>query len=281
MTALSGLAAAAAFATALGLPCSGAFAQDAPAADVVGLQAGMSYDAIATVLKSRGELSSIETARQWIRESHGVQTRQLLRASDGIDCAAGVSARKARWHVDCDTFGSRFQARKDVANQIIVAFTGMPGDETAASVWRRTVFPEGASPSISAIEEALVQKYGKPHIRQTDSGYYSMSHRSGATMLNWIYTPDGKWVGASDALKSRCVNGPKPWFAASHSWNGACGLTIRAEILPIPGQRLLAQELNVTLVRQKDLIDALAKFDADLKLAVQGSADNAATKPDL
>jgi hypothetical protein len=266
---------------AMCIAAGGAFAQAAPDADVVGLQAGMSYDAIVKVLESRDELASIETAGQWIRESHGVQTRQLLRASDGIDCAPGESARKARWHVDCETIGDRFQARKNVANQIIVAFIGMPGNETAASVWRRTVFPEGASPSISALEEALVQKYGKPHVRQTDSGYYSMSHRSGATMLNWIYTPDGKPVSASDSLKSRCVNGPKPWFTASHSWNGACGLTLRAEILPVPGQRLLAQELNVTLVRQKDLIDALAQFDADLKLAVQQSAGKAAKKPDL
>src|SRR3546814_10062725 len=71
-----------------------------------------------------------------------------------------------------------------------------------------------------------------------------MSHRTGATNLNWIFAANSGRIGNDDSLKHRCVNGPKPWFATEHSWSGGCGLTIRAEILPVPSNSLLVQVLN-------------------------------------
>jgi len=119
------------------------------------------------------------------------------------------------------------------------------------------------------------------HFRQTESGYYSTTHRKGATNLGWIYGPDGQRIMKPDSLKQRCVNGPKLWFTAEHNWNAGCGLTIRAEIFPQPGNRLLAQELNVTLVNQKQLVTRLKIFDADLKAAVEEKAGKKGKKPDL
>jgi hypothetical protein len=151
----------------------------------------------------------------------------------------------------------------------------------ARSLWRRSVFPQAQSPTVSAVMAALTEKYSEPHIRQTEAGYYSMSHRNGATNVNWIYSPEGARIVDSDSMKQRCVNGPKPWFTTEHSWNGGCGLTIRAEILPVPGNALLVQELNVSVVHQKDFITALGDFDAALNAAVEQQAEGSAAKPEL
>src|SRR3546814_6216167 len=92
-----------------------------------------------------------------------------------------------------------------------------------------------------------------------------MSHRTGATNLNWIFAANSGRIGNDDSLKHRCVNGPKPWFATEHSWSGGCGLTIRAEILPVPSNSLLVQVLNVSVVNQRELIEALGRFEAEIK----------------
>ena len=262
------------------LLCTGALAQAAPADDVVGLEIGMSFDESVALAKKMDDVALTETVEQWIRQNHGVPTRQLLRASDGKACASKPKPQRG-WQPfpTCSTDGGRFQARQDIGNEIIVAFAGMPGNEEAISIWRHTLFKSGEQPAVSAVEQALMEKYGKPNIRQTESGYYSMSHRNGAIALDWVYAPSGKLLTDSTA-KSRCVNGPKPWFRTKHSWNAGCGLTIRAEILPVPGQRLLAQELNVTVVRQDQLMKALKKFDAGLKTAVEG-ASKQVRKPKL
>lgn len=264
------------------LPSDAAKAQtpNAVVDDIIGLRPGMSYDEISAVLQGRDDVAVIETAEQWIRQSHGLATRQLLRASDGVPCSEGEKSANVGRYTVCDTVRGRFGGRKEVFNEIVVAFTGMPDHEVAGSIWRRVVFPEGKYPTVAAVMNALTEKYGVPHIRQTTSGYYSMSHRDGATNLNWLYGPTGGIIN-DDTQKSRCVNGPKPWFAAEHSWNGACGLTIRAEILPVPGNNLLAQVLNVSVVQQKNLIDAIGRFDAEIKAAVEQRSQGEAAKPDL
>lgn len=259
----------------------GSSAQSAPVDHVVGLRAGMSYGEVVALLEKRDDVELVETAEQWVRESQGIPTRQLVRAVNGITCAANEKTTRDGWHSVCDTMRGRFQARKEVTNEIVVAFTGMPESERAGSLWRRNVFPEGKSPTVADLIAALTEKYGTPHIRQTESGYYSLSHRRGATNLNWVYTPDGRPIEGNDSLRSRCVNGPKPWFATEHSWNGACGLTIRAEILPVPGSGLLVRELNVSVVHQSSFIEQLHRFDAELKAAVQQRAQATASKPDL
>ncbi len=253
------------------LLCTDALAQAAPADDVVGLEIGMSFDESSALAKKMDDVEYTETVAQWIRQNHGLPTRQLLRASDGKACDGKPKPQRG-WQPFpiCSTDGDRFQARQDIGNEIIVAFAGMPGHEQAISIWRHTLFKSGEQPTVSAVEQTLMEKYGKPNIRQTESGYYSMTHRNGATALDWVHAPSGK-LFTDRTAKSRCVNGPKPWFRTKHSWNSGCGLTIRAEILPVPGQGLLAKELNVTVVRQDQLMKALKKFDAALKTAVEGA----------
>ncbi|MCP5367843.1 MAG: hypothetical protein H6906_10055 [Hyphomicrobiales bacterium] len=258
-----------------------AHAQGGPVADVVGLKPGLTYDEVVALLRARDDVSGVETAVQWIRQSNGQPTRQLVRGADGTPCAAGEKPLRRGFEVLCNSYGGRFEARRDIGNEIVVAFTGMPGQEKAGIIWRHTVFPDGEAPTVAALEKALAEKYGTPHMRQTEAGYYSTTHRLGAVNLNWIHAPTGARITQPDSLKARCVNGPKPWFAAKHEWNGACGLTVRAEILPQPANRLLAHALNVSVLHQRDLLTHLRLFDAALKSAVEKKSGGKAKKVDL
>src|SRR3546814_9302618 len=107
--------------------------------------------------------SDLETAEQWILQSHGLPTRQLLRASDGVPYADGAKATNIGWYAVCDTARGRFGALKEVTNEIVVAFTGIPEQEVAGSIWRRTVFAVGKYPTVASVIDALTQKYGEPH----------------------------------------------------------------------------------------------------------------------
>ncbi len=248
--------------------------QGSKAADIVGLTTGMSYEEVVAILKKRSDVESIGTSHKWIRQKQSAAQRQLVRGLNGIPCSQEESQkRRSREtkgsYVDCETYGKRFRGRKEVTNEIMVGFIGTQGQEVAVSFWQRTRFIDGENPTVASLEKTLVEKYGKPHMRQTESGLFSATHQKGAINLDWIFAADGKPITGPDVFIQRCVNNPKLWFAGDHSWSEACGLTIRAEILSLPGSKLLAEEINVTLVHQNFLVKTLMKFDAEMKSAVK------------
>src|SRR3546814_6185443 len=66
--------------SALLMPPAGTATAQAPGSvvdDIVGLRVGMSYDAVVALLEGRDDTPEIETAEQWIRQSHGLPPRQL------------------------------------------------------------------------------------------------------------------------------------------------------------------------------------------------------------
>lgn len=255
--------------------------EGAPADDVLGLRPGMSWNDVEALLACRQGQKTLQTAELWsLRQNYGIPTRQLLRSSDGIPCTEADLPRRRGEPSVCDSGGGRFEPVKNVSEEFIVAFTGMDGDESARAIWRRSVFQQGQYPLVSDLVAALSEKYGAPHLRATDSGYYSMSHRPGALNLNWVYDHAGQRA-QDDSAKHRCVNGPKPWFAAEHGWNSGCGLTIRAEILPAPGNSTQARELNVMVMNQRDLYASSQAFDTALRAASEAKARSSAPKPEL
>lgn len=68
------------------LPCTDALAQTALAGDVVGLKIGMGFDESNALAGKMDDVADTETVAQWIRQNHGLPTRQLPRASDGKPC---------------------------------------------------------------------------------------------------------------------------------------------------------------------------------------------------
>ncbi|HZX22548.1 MAG TPA: hypothetical protein VFF18_03365 [Woeseiaceae bacterium] len=251
----------------------------APVDDVADLRPGMSFDDVESLLECRGDILNFDVAESWARNSQGQPTRQLLRAAAGDICPA--EARTAGGG-GCEDGGYGFELLQNLSEEFIVAFTGLPQAERAGIIWRRTIFPAGEYPTVSSLQEALVEKYGQPHLAANQEGYYSLGHRRGTVTYSWVYDAQQRPIAASDsALRSRCVNGPRPTFQRQMSWNGACGLTVRAEMVPAAGNAVLAGELNVVVVDQKRFDDAVRQFDVDLKAAIEAQHAGKGAAPDL
>ncbi|PWG62718.1 hypothetical protein [Sediminicurvatus halobius] len=238
-------------------------AEGAPVDDILGLRPGMGFVEVRDRILCRGSTPHLETAALWnVRQNYGLSTRQLLRATNGEPCTTQAA--------DCDD-GGRFTPRRDLTEEIVVLFTGMPEAERAHAIWRRTRFPAEASPSVASLVEALSEKYGAPHFQETESGMYNTSPRRGSTTLSWVYDPRNRAVPREQAagFRRNCLNGPKPYFATRHSWNGGCGLTVRAEILPVPGSELVASGLDVVVFHQSALMQGTRAFEAELAAAYE------------
>lgn len=261
--------------------------QSGPVDDIVGLRPGMSYDDVLAVLECRDELTTFQTAETWsIQQNYGFPTRQLLRATNGIACTdAERSTRAGQSAVACDTGGDRFDALKNITEEFIVLFTGMPGEEIARAVWRRSVFPEDGYPANASLVEALTEKYGAPLLQESEMTHYNAAPRPGSALtISWVYDLQGRMFPRDKAVTFRldCTNGMKPWFGAQHSWNSGCGLTIRAELMAVQGSRLMASAMDVVVVDQAALFAASREFEARLAAAYEEKArKEGGAKPDL
>jgi len=155
------------------------------------------------------------------------------------------------------------QALKNIANEIVVVFTGLPDQETARAIWRRTSFPEGGQPAIETLRKSLTDKYGAPQLDERD--------RQGRITLTWVHDLLGRPMSTVAPALNTCSRGLGAAFASSHSWSAGCGLTIRAQISPVWGNDLLAREMSLGLMHQKDFYDSGQQFERDLLAAHEAS----------
>lgn len=260
-------------------PVLAARGPDQPVDDVADLRPGMSFADVEGLLECRGNMVNFDTAAAWAIRNEGLPTRQLLRAADGDICPAEARLAGGK---ECEDGGYGFELLQNVREEFIVAFAGLPEAERAGVIWRRTVFAADEYPTVTSIQEALVAKYGQPHLAANQEGYYSLGHRRGSVTYSWVYDVRQQPIpGGDSARRSRCVNGPRPAFQRQMSWNSACGLTVRAEIMTAPENTLLARELNVVVMDQKRFDDAVKQFNIDLKAAVEAQHRGKAGAPDL
>jgi len=263
---------------------SGARPEGAPVDDIVGIRPGMALEDVQRVLECRDDVPLIEVAEKWnIQQTHGFPIRQLIRASDGTACSGQEIARDMGSYgttPKCNDGGYRFKPVKDITQEFEVVFTGMPGAEKAGAVWRRSQFPEGGNPAIDTLIASLNDKYGAPHASEKD--------RQGRTMLTWQYDLLGRPMSQSTNNFDQCRRSVNPAFQSSHSWSAACGLTISVQIAPVYGNELLAREMLMGVMHQKNFYDEGKQFEQDLLAANElrkkqeaGEAAAKAVTPDI
>ncbi|MAT84410.1 MAG: hypothetical protein CMD39_08990 [Gammaproteobacteria bacterium] len=236
-----------------------------PVDDVVGIRPGMGWDDVQWVLACRDDVPTVEAGDTWnVKQAHGIPIRQLIRASDGQPCSGQEIVRDMSSTTrSCDDGGYKFQALKNIANEIVVVFTGLPEQETARAIWRQTSFPEGGQPAIKTLRTSLTDKYDEPQLDERD--------RQGRITLTWVHDLLGRPMSTAASAFNTCSRGLGAAFASSHSWSAGCGLTIRALISPVWGNDLLARELSLGLMHQKDFYDAGQRFERDLLAAHEAS----------
>jgi len=253
-----------------------------PVQDIAGLRPGMSFEQVVAILACRGDVPQIEYAPLWnLAENYGIATRQLIRASDGQVCSGGESRAAP---AICEDAAGRLRPLKNFTQEFAVVFTGLPGQERAHAIWRHQSFPEGDYPETAELVTALTEKYGQPHMDRNTHHFYISKIRHGSIPLYWLYRhpsgtphvrPDGGLMRTMENYRD-CANGPTPWFGTRRTWNtplfnprsewrGHCGLTIRAEIVPVAGNPARASELNVVVMNQTTLLNESRSFEEALR----------------
>lgn len=243
-----------------------------PVDDIVGIRPGMSYDDVIGILACRDDVPLIETAEKWnIQQTHGFPLRQVVRASNGTPCSGQEIVRAmSSSNVTCDDGGYRFKAVKNITQEFDVVFTGMPGKEAVGAFWRRNTFAEGEQPAVESLMQSLNQKYGEPHVTEKD--------RQGRTNLSWQYDLLGRPMSNASRNFNQCRNSVSASFAAGHGWSSACGLTIKVTIAPVYGNDLLAREMNMGIMHQKNFYDAGKTFEQELAAANEARKSEAAAE---
>ncbi|AFI85462.1 hypothetical protein Q7A_2674 [Methylophaga nitratireducenticrescens] len=250
--------------------------------DIVGLRPGLLFADVRALLECRDDIRVIQTAALWsAQENYGIATRQLLRASDGIPC----TEQQAK---NCDTGGGHFEPLRDITREYIVAFTGLPEQEVARVIWRRSLYSVEDTQAISVLSEALTKKYGQPQLQATGNHSRINHVRSGSTNLVWLTSREGTPLPPPTSEFSNaamnwetCVNGLKPQFATRQGWSSGCNLTIRAEILPQPENGLLARELNMVVANQRDLYHGDTQFKNAMRIVSEEKLRSESAAPDL
>lgn len=231
-----------------------------PVDDILGLRPGMTYEDVTALLDCREPRPQLEVEERWhVSDTHGVDTRQVLRASNGEACTGREifeSSSMGRGDGKCTTV-SGFKHLKNVSDSIYVAFNGLPGAEIAGAVWRTREFEKDSRPTVASIRHSLVEKYGEPH----DSRPGRFEEK-----LSWSYDARDRRMSDSNPSVRSCRYSVAASFVGYHSWSEACGLTINALVEQDRSNPLLAEKLHIVVMRQNEFFRAGQQFKEDLAM---------------
>lgn len=146
---------------------------------------------------------------------------------------------------------------------ISVAFFGPAGQERAAAMWQDKFYDVGEGPARQSIEGELIAHYGTPHEARDQT--------TNQRTLTWAFAPDGRplrirpkegslsgmadWPAywAAGFTVAACVKNAKLDPAETPTWDGRCGLTIKAEIDSAMGDPRRTARWRVVVLEQQSL----------------------------
>ncbi|GGY37074.1 hypothetical protein [Parvularcula lutaonensis] len=227
--------------------------------DIRGLKPGLSYDdAFAAVSCAEG-IARVEDGGAFFRmNTHGFPTRQKLIASNGVACTSDDAVRGRYGQPDYEKGGCDNRLRgfsqyfKNVDDVMMLAFTGVEGEETLRGVWRARYFDAGSRPSYDAMRASLVEKYGEPHFTTHTDAW-----------LSWVFDARGRPMSQSDPNFITCANG-SPMLDGAIGWNAACGVTLAAYLHRSRSDPALIEKLDMGLIDQAGLYEGAEAMQAAL-----------------
>jgi hypothetical protein len=236
-----------------------------PVDDIQGVRFGMSFEeARAWVLCSDPLLvTSEDTSRGFRLPAEGKSVRQGFEATFA-KARVERTGRQIAQDMQDEAMGRGLnRVNRNVGpgqSKWFVGTLGMPGEERVISVSREEWFPSGREPTVSAVAQALIAKYG-PATRDEPGGDW---HR-----LSWSYDAKGARVVDGSPLYARCRANPSP--DSGLNFVEDCGLTIEAWTKALPDNPDLVQFLQVGIVDQ-------ARGYAALEATTQGLEKQAADR---
>lgn len=147
------------------------------------------------------------------------------------------------------------RARRDVEpgqSAWLVGTMGLPGEERVTDVAREEWYAEGEEPTIAAVEEALVSKYGVPTSVQRNAGQH---------ILRWAYLPDGTRLDDPDG--ARCAG--SAYRTAAVSFIATCGTVVNAVVDGRRDNPAIARTLHVRSMHQANAYALIERTSAALQ----------------
>jgi hypothetical protein len=237
----------------------------APVDDIQGVRLGMSFEeARALVLCSDPMLVTSEDSTRGFRLSaEGKSVRQGFEATFA-KARVERTGRQIAQDMQDEAMGRGLnRVNRNVGpgqSKWYVGTLGMPREERVISIAREEWFPSGREPTMSAVAQALVAKYG-PATRDEPAG--------GWRRLSWAYDAKGARIVQDSPLYARCRANPAPDSGLNFAED--CGLTIEAWTNALPDNPELVQFLQVGVVDQ-------ARGYAVLEATTQGLEKQAADR---
>ena len=236
----------------------------APVDDVIGARPGMTYEeAFNVVLCTHAFLvPQLDPTRGFTIQSYG----QKLRQGFGARSAAPRVERTAK-RVSADSLDDMLARGGNAVREDLqpgqakwfVGTLGLPGQERVINVAREERFEAGANPTVSSVEKALLDKYGKPTKQQNTT--------SAQRYLTWSYDPAGRLVSEGSPLFNRCSGNASPDGGVRLSPD--CGIVVMAIVFPLRDNPDLAGSLQVGVVNQAGSYELLGATEKALQAAEQ------------
>ncbi|MGQ0834289.1 MAG: hypothetical protein ACT4O5_05080 [Gammaproteobacteria bacterium] len=139
----------------------------APVDDVVGVRPGMTYEEAASIVMCTHDLmvAQADNSRGFQLQTYGQTLRQGFSARFAEPRAVKTSRDYLREMSEAAAARSGNAVSEDMGpgqSKWYVGTMGLPGQDRVISVAREEWFAEGKNPTIAAVEQALLKKYGTP-----------------------------------------------------------------------------------------------------------------------
>lgn len=255
----------------------------APVDDVVGVRPGMSWDEAANAVMCSNPLLVVreERGRGFQMQTYGQKIRQGFTARIAEPRVA-KTGKQIMQEMQRDAMARGMNARVEdlQPGQVkwFVGTMGTPGDERVLSAAREERSAAGQAPTIDAVAQAMVAKYGEPTRRRADA--------DGTTHLTWAYDPLGRRVPEASPLYGKCIGTPDPDGGVNLTPD--CGIVVAAQLRASRDNKALVEYMMVGVVdesggykRISDTEQALQKGDQERRAAEVDQAKRNAKGPTL
>lgn len=203
-------------------------AEGAPVDDIQGVRLGMTYnEAVNTVLCSNEMLTLLSDKPNGYQVNHfglGEGMRNGFRA----DLANVILERR---YDEQNNFKPKHSS--DVLTSWTVTTVGLPKQELVILMERGDSYENDKNPTLTAVEKALIDKYGNPTKREDGRDDLGLS---------WAYDTLGRPVIETSPLFRECND-----TYGSSELKENCGLVISAKVSRVYNNKALARGLSVTV----------------------------------
>jgi len=216
----------------------------APVDDVVGVRPGLTYDEAQNVVLCTHDLlvASPPSTSGFNINTYGATIRQGFSARFAEPRVVKSSQDYMREMNEDFMARSGNAVREDMKPgqaKWYVSTMGVPGEERVIAVAREEWFAEGRNPTMQAVAEALIKKYGAPTRKQEAPQVINLA---------WIYDPQGRFIPETSPNAMRCTVMSSPDGGTSFSPD--CGLVIGAQVWPVRENPALAKAVQVGVAEQ-------------------------------